>query len=994
MRAPLTGVALLALSMAPGGSAQSVTGTVEGNGLAARTDTFFVNDLSDSPNNGSTESLGVAITSGGDVVIGWEDDGDGLSDFEAVWTLYSAGGTPLTEDAEITSNQGGSITSRYRAYFRSNGTPTPAYPAWGPKIKANLFGNGFGMGATAFDLRLEVPEVTDIEMAAGSSGDWPAVQLMGNNSEPIGIVSGVSVAEATPSGDIRIADWDYLSTGNIVIVGESRQDADLVDRYGGAAPGKHAIFRIVTPAGEVVKAASLVSEVATANEIWHGVGVTANGFGVRFAQGGRTIVRLFDNAGEAVTGNIDVGTLANKTAAAAGGRGDGAGFHGNGVDAYVVASAGNDEQGNRQAWITVLNADGTLRYSRAASDDVPMAEVGSADAAIDATGRVFAVWDGRDLSDGFAVYRLTMGRVFKSDGTPVGDTFYVSEVETPELAYYETSSPRVTVHQDSFAVVWESQNGPTLFTTAVAGRLFGVAHKPGSIESVGLSRIVPDTPVNNPEQDSLGNWEPYASVVGNSFFVIEGNTFAENAGAAQRYVVMLQPVAGGAPKMVEGFYADDGQPFAGQINASRQNGNPGRIAGDVRPGAVNYMVGGEASPHAYGEFQGDNRWNLGFDRLFDGRYATVQAFSVDVASLTPTPLFKAMDAINGRLTTGVAPGNQIGRFGGDLVVLDNGNFVATVDDRSQVREAGNITTAVIIAPDGSIVKESFVVASQDIWSNLAAFQGGFCARVHDTLHFFDNAGDLLGSVAQSTSGSQFDTGRGDGTRIAGHVNSPYVYLAGKVSGANVVKVAAWDARTREFVAQAEVSEAGFAGDFDRATVAVDALNRLTVSWVSQPPGYEQQQVAARVLVLDGANKTITPLTSSFLPFVNAAETGGIRTLQMSLAMTTKQIMVAAKGEINLQNQPDNGANSPRELNFYTVISHPNPQDDPTTPVGGLPEFSGIQRNADGSVTIEWTGGAVLQAAPTVNGPWQDVPGASSPYTFAADQPQLFGRLKR
>ncbi|MCB1128684.1 MAG: hypothetical protein KDM81_19470, partial [Verrucomicrobiae bacterium] len=224
MRAPLTGVALLALSMAPGGSAQSVTGTVEGNGLAARTDTFFVNDLSDSPNNGSTESLGVAITSGGDVVIGWEDDGDGLSDFEAVWTLYSAGGTPLTEDAEITSNQGGSITSRYRAYFRSNGTPTPAYPAWGPKIKANLFGNGFGMGATAFDLRLEVPEVTDIEMAAGSSGDWPAVQLMGNNSEPIGIVSGVSVAEATPSGDIRIADWDYLSTGNIVIVGESRQD--------------------------------------------------------------------------------------------------------------------------------------------------------------------------------------------------------------------------------------------------------------------------------------------------------------------------------------------------------------------------------------------------------------------------------------------------------------------------------------------------------------------------------------------------------------------------------------------------------------------------------------------------------------------------------------------------------------------------------------------------------------------------------------------------
>ncbi|MCB1125982.1 MAG: hypothetical protein KDM81_05765 [Verrucomicrobiae bacterium] len=983
-------VASLMAIGAPGLWGQSVTGTVDSNGLTARADTFYVNDLNTSLNNLNTEALGVAITAAGDIVIGWEDDGDGLSDLEAVWALYSAGGVPITGDADIASNRGGSITMRYRSFFRANGSPTPANTAWGPKIKANLFGNGFGMGATAFDLRYEVPEVADIEVDAGGGGDWPALQLLDNTGDPLGLVSGVSAAEAEPAGDIRIADWDYLANGNLVVVGESRQEADLVSKYGGAAAGKHAIFRIVTPAGEVVKAATLVSETAVANEIWHGVGVTANGFGVRFWQGGKTFVRLFDNAGEPVTGNLDLGTLTGNAAAAAGGRGDSAGFHGNGVDAYVAISAGTTAQG---AWVTVLNADGTVRYSRSASDDVPLTALGSVDAAIDPAGRVLAVWEGQDSTDWAAVCPLIMGRLLKADGTPVDQTFYVSELETPELAYFPSSGPRVTCLHDSFAVVWESQSAVASIPT-VAGRLFGIAHKPGSIESVGLTRIVPDTPVIVPQLASLGNWEPYASVVGNSAFLIECNTFAEGTTDKQRYVVMLQPVAGGTPRMVEGFYADNGQPFAGIINASRQNGNPGRVAGDVRPGAVNYLVGGEASPHVYSQFQSDNRWNLGFNRLADGRYAVVQGYSLDLATLTPTPLCKALDAINGRLTSGTAGGNQIGRFGGDLVALDNGNFVATVDDRSGVREAGNITTAVILAPDGSIVKESFVVASQDIWSNLAAFRGGFCARVHQNLYFYDNAGNLQGMIDQATSGSQFDTGRGDGTRIAGHVNSPYVYLAGKVSDANVVKVAVWDAQTRAFVTQAEVSEAGFAGDFDRATLAVDALNRVVVSWVSKPPGYEQQQVAARVMAFDPDAGTITPLTASFLPFVNAAETGGIRTLQMSLAMTTKQIMVAAKGEINLQNLPDNGANSPSEINFYTVISHPNPQDDPTPPVGGFPEFTGIQRNPDGSVTIEWTGGGTLEAATSVDGPWQAVSGATSPHTLQPSGPSWFGRVKK
>jgi len=115
---------------------------------------------------------------------------------------------------------------------------------------------------------------------------------------------------------------------------------------------------------------------------------------------------------------------------------------------------------------------------------------------------------------------------------------------------------------------------------------------------------------------------------------------------------------------------------------------------------------------------------------------------------------------------------------------------------------------------------------------------------------------------------------------------------------------------------------------------------------------------------------------------------------MTVAMTTKQICIAAKGEINYQNKPDLGPDSPTEVNFYTVFTHPNPADDPTTPVGGgeAPKLS-IKRNANGSITVEWTGGGTLEAAPTVTGPWTAITGATSPYTVEANQPQTFARIK-
>lgn len=546
---------------------------------------------------------------------------------------------------------------------------------------------------------------------------------------------------------------------------------------------------------------------------------------------------------------------------------------------------------------------------------------------------------------------------------------------------------------------------------------------PGSIESVGLTRIVPDKPLIVPQNDKLGNWEPNASVLGTTTFLIEGNTFAKDydypaPDGKQRYVVGLQAADGSKPMVLaEGFYSDAFAPYNGPVNASRQNGNPGRVAGDKRPNALNYMVGAEASPHAFPEvFGSDNRWNLGFDRLFDGRYGTVQTFKLDTATLVPTPLTKAIDSANGRLTSGTAGNNETTRFGGEIACLDNGNFVSVVQDQTLIRSAKRCITATIFAPDGTVVKDSFVIVSsqtadRDIWSNVAAYKGGFAVRCQPQdgsatrhIYLFDNAGTLVNTIPQTSSGLNFDTGRGDGTRIAGHINSPYLFLAGKMTDAQVVKIAAWDTRDPQRVTTFEVSEPAFIGNSDRVNLAVDALNRVVVAWDSTPEGFEAVQVAARVLALDGEAMAFSALTKSFFPFINAATTGGIRSTRMTVAMTTKQICVAAKGEINLDNKPQDGAYiNPNtgmplsEINFFTVFTHPAPADDPTPPVVvPKPELT-IAKEGAASIKISWGTsftGFTLESKASLNDAQWTVVGTQNPTIQAVGAGAKFYRLRK
>ena len=52
---------------------------------------------------------------------------------------------------------------------------------------------------------------------------------------------------------------------------------------------------------------------------------------------------------------------------------------------------------------------------------------------------------------------------------------------------------------------------------------------------------------------------------------------------------------------------------------------------------------------------------------------------------------------------------------------------------------------------------------------------------------------------------------------------------------------------------------------------------------------------------------------------------------------------------------------------------------------------GISGNQQ-TITLTWDGGAMLLQADAVTGPWNPVPGATSPYTVTADKAAQFYRV--
>ncbi len=509
-----------------------------------------------------------------------------------------------------------------------------------------------------------------------------------------------------------------------------------------------------------------------------------------------------------------------------------------------------------------------------------------------------------------------------------------------------------------------------------------VPYVPAGVASVGLTNIVPDVllwyssanyytngPVAGGAQvANLGNWEPYISVLGDSTFLVGANTFADDGTQLnQRFAVIFQPAAGGAPKLGDEFFADDGTPFRGQINLSRQNGNPERVGGDKRYGAANFISAAETSAGQLPQFQSDNRWTNNPIYQANNRYVTSQPFSLNPATLAQTPLHKAWDFVYGPFATATTPGNQpeVSRTGGTVAGLDNGNFVVVLDDKTGYTAPGEVTTFAIITPTGTVLRTNTLVTAKSIWDNVAAYRGGFAVRGQDTIYFYDNAGNLLGSSPVSSSNLPFGTDRGDSTRIASDVRSHYVYLAGRTPDvpSSPVSVAIWDARTQAFVTSATVSDTDPATyPADRVSVAVDGWDRFTVAYVIR------SQIAARVMKFDGTN--VSYLTHSFFPFVNNDPTGslGLVTVSPSVVMTPRQICIAGKGTVNSTNNPTGGPDTKAETTLYTVISHPAPMPAPR------PDMTIVTSGINAIITWQWEAGLFrLQTRSALGtGAWADV----------------------
>ncbi|MBE0545094.1 MAG: hypothetical protein IH623_27455, partial [Verrucomicrobia bacterium] len=151
---------------------------------------------------------------------------------------------------------------------------------------------------------------------------------------------------------------------------------------------------------------------------------------------------------------LDLATLTGHPEASGGGNGSGSGINSNGKDAYVLVG----DFGGNTVWVTVLNADGTVRWSRNAADDKSLTGFNGTSAAIDELGQVVVVFSARlDPTMSQAI----MGRRFDAEGNAVGGTFYVGETEIPSFdspVFFDSDSPKVAWRDGSVAVTWFSKN--------------------------------------------------------------------------------------------------------------------------------------------------------------------------------------------------------------------------------------------------------------------------------------------------------------------------------------------------------------------------------------------------------------------------------------------------------------------------------------------------------------------------------------------------------
>ena len=344
------------------------------------------------------------------------------------------------------------------------------------------------------------------------------------------------------------------------------------------------------------------------------------------------------------------------------------------------------------------------------------------------------------------------------------------------------------------------------------------------------------------------------------------------------------------------------------------------IACDRRAGVpLRYCVGQEATPWVFDEFTPD-RWIDPF--LFDERQAACQLFELTADG--PQPITTVFDSLYGGIDGSQNGGHM--RLGGDMRFLSNGNLLICPEDRTGFTIGGTAAVAAIYnGATGERITQPFVAngngLAKDIWSNVAAFDGGFMVRNSGTLTTFDNEGNVVLTLDLAAVSVVADMGRADDSRIGASINNHYVYIAGK-DGQGDVFLTQLDAITGETVNEVMVNEEffidlGSTGTYNTVDCAADDNGNVVVSWSGKVGGAENDAFA-RIF-----NSNLEPVTPTFYVFSthNSDWDGdlGYRAVEGNCSMDNERIVIAMNGIIT---NPATGELTPAESTFVTVLGNP------------------------------------------------------------------------
>ncbi len=383
-------------------------------------------------------------------------------------------------------------------------------------------------------------------------------------------------------------------------------------------------------------------------------------------------------------------------------------------------------------------------------------------------------------------------------------------------------------------------------------------------------------------------------------------------------VALLPDASPGEPEIRAAFRDDSDIPWTGALLPSSLEARPGRLAGDPRPGASLFAAGAAAALHTRQAFGSGERWRTGLERGPGSLSDVVQLQSLD----PPLARSLALDALNGRLAQGSLPASEDASFGSDLAFLENGSLVVAQEDRSGLRAQEAILIAAILAPDGSVARESWVVAREGGRPEVAAFRGGFAIRQASRLHLLDLQGDRLADPLDLRLPFPLDGER----HMASHLHQPRIFLAGHESD-GALGLAALE-MPQAALKPAHRQAAPAMGRFGGLDLAADALGRVAV--VRQ---WNDQVLAQVVEYLPDAERW-NPLTPSFLAF------DGAQAQDPSVSLSASRLLIAGQ----------EGSQA-----VVSLIVHPDAMPDPTPPAIA-PVVVSVEWAGD-QLLVSWTGGA-------------------------------------